>query len=136
MSEPSSPNFASAYQQVLNELRLKAREDLAVEIRFESLRRWSEQSQLSVESFIDRFAVEIAHDYLSGFLNWDFCEMLANNMWHAAVVDNPGRTIELGFFEDLFEAFDESEMSNPPENDRRARTLVAEYLAKHIREKP
>ena len=62
--------------------------------------------------------------------------MLANNMWHAAVVDNPGDTIQLGFFEDIFEAFDESEMSNPPENDRRARTLVAEYLAIHNQEKP
>jgi hypothetical protein len=112
------------YESILAELRKRWR-DGNYHIGREDIGRWSGGDELGATKVFDFLAVELASDFYTGFLGWEFTDGVANALWWALL--EISENIEWpDTFNEFYLAFDHSERHGPMD-----RELIRPFLQTH-----
>jgi hypothetical protein len=112
------------YESTLAELRARWRDGNHY-IGPDDIARWSDASGLSATRTFDVLAVELASDFFTGFLGWEFADSVANALY-GALLESGERTEWPDIFFEFYCAFDHSERHGPTD-----RELIRPFLRKH-----
>lgn len=112
------------YESTLAELRARWRDGNRY-IGPDDITRWSEVDGLSVTKAFDLLAVELASDFFTGFLGWEFADGVANALY-GALLENGERIEWPDTFFEFYCAFDHSERHGPTD-----RELIRPFLRKY-----
>ena len=114
------------YDNILAELRLRCREGTRP-VAKDDIDRWSASFACEATEIFDLLARELAADFFTGFLGWQFVDGIANVLWQALL--NFGNNIEWpGTFEEFYLAFDNSERRGLTD-----RELIRPFLERRFR---
>jgi hypothetical protein len=120
---PTRPYDCIMYESILAELRSRWRDGNHF-IGQDDIAKWSAADGRSATALFDLLAVELASDFFTGFLGWEFADGVANALWGALLeaIEN----IEWPeTFNEFYLAFDHSERHGPTDRD-----LIRPFLQK------
>ncbi|UYY57556.1 hypothetical protein [Sphingomonas sp. S2-65] len=112
------------YDSALAELRVRWRSGDRL-VSDDDIGRWSNISGLPAEKVFDLLSVELAEDFFTGFLGWEFADSVANALYGVLLDISDDVEWPNTFFE-FYIAFDHSERHEP-----RTRELIRPFLGKH-----
>lgn len=113
------------YQSVLNELR-ERRRVANYYVSKEDVVRWASEANLTPSQVFDELAVELASDFFVGFLAYEFCDGVANDLFHALLQFPEEDCPWPNRFFEFYLAFDRSEMEGQQD-----RELIRSFLSQH-----
>ena len=116
--------WCSMYESILAELRSRWRDGNRY-IGQDDILRWSAADGRSPTKIFDLSAIELASDFFTGFLGWEFADGVANALW-GTILELSEKIEWPDTFNEFYIAFDDSEWDGTTD-----RELIRPFLQKH-----